>query len=79
MPKIQVLNSYLIAMQLLSGYKLAQVPKAFRELRRISLAGNMLSDHMSKSYYEALLECKSIRRAPQQLPRWTGFDEESTW
>ena len=61
------------------GYKAAFVPRAFRELRRISLAGNMLSDHMSKSYYEALLECKSIRKAPEALPEWTGFNEESTW
>jgi hypothetical protein len=61
------------------GYKLAQVPRAFRELRRISLAANMLTDHMSKSYYEALLECKLIRRAVNDLPKWTGFDDESTW
>jgi len=60
------------------GYKLAHVPRAFRELRRISLAGNMLNDHMSKSYYEALLECKSIRRAKEGLPQWTGFHEEET-
>ena len=58
---------------------MAQVPRAFRELRRISLAGNMLSDHMSKSYYEALLECKSIRRAVNDLPKWTGFNEDKTW
>mmetsp|Transcript_11811 Transcript_11811/g.14907 ORF Transcript_11811/g.14907 Transcript_11811/m.14907 type:complete len:182 (+) Transcript_11811:275-820(+) len=38
----------------------------------------MLSEHMSKSYYEALLECKSVRRAKTGLPKWTGFDEEST-
>ena len=61
------------------GYKAAFVPRAFRELRRISLAGSMLNDHMSKSYYEALLECKSVRRAPEDLPEWTGFSEENTW
>ena len=61
------------------GYKIAQVPRDFSELRQISLAGNMLSDHMSKSYYEALLECKSVRRAPEDLPEWTGFSEENTW
>lgn len=61
------------------GYKAAFVPRSFRELRRISLAGNMLSDHASNSYYEALLECKSIRMSDHFLPEWTGFNEESTW
>uniref|UniRef100_A0A7S2S6U5 FYVE-type domain-containing protein n=1 Tax=Eucampia antarctica TaxID=49252 RepID=A0A7S2S6U5_9STRA len=60
------------------GYKAAYVPRAFRELRRISLAANMLQDHMSKSYYEALLECKTIRYAKEQLPEWTTFEDEST-
>ena len=60
------------------GYKTAFVPKAFRELRRISLAGNMLSDHSCKSYYEALLEVKTIREAQEGLPRWTAFDEDDT-
>ena len=60
------------------GYKAAFVPKAFRELRRISLAGNMLSDHSCKAYYEALLEVKSIRQAQEGLPRWTAFDEDDT-
>ena len=60
------------------AYKATQVPKAFRELRRISLAGNMLNDHMSKNYYEALLECKSVRHARKSLPEWTGFSEAMT-
>jgi hypothetical protein len=60
------------------AYKAALVPKAFRELRRISLAGSMLNDHMSKHYYEALLECKSVRAAKRNLPEWTGFSEEIT-
>jgi len=60
------------------AYKAALVPKAFRELRRISLAGSMLNDHMSKHYYEALLECKSVRAAKRNLPEWTGFSEEMT-
>lgn len=60
------------------AYKATQVPKAFRELRRISLAGNMLNDHMSKNYYEALLECKSVRCARKSLPEWTGFSEAMT-
>ena len=30
------------------GYKAAFVPRKFRSLRRISMAGNMLSDHMSQ-------------------------------
>lgn len=61
------------------GYRAAIVPRAFKELRRISLAGSMLNDHKSKSYYEALLECKSIRQAKFDLPLWTGFSEEMTW
>ena len=61
------------------AYKAAIVPRAFRELRRISLAGSMLNDHMSKSYYEGLLECKSVRQAEKDLPEWTGFGEEKTW
>lgn len=60
------------------AYKAAIVPKAFRELRRISMAGSMLNDHMSKSYYEALLECRSVRAAKSPLPSWTGFSEEMT-
>lgn len=60
------------------AYKAALVPKAYRELRRISLAGNMLSDHMARQYYEGLLEVKAVRRAREHLPQWTGFAEEST-
>jgi len=60
------------------GYKAAFVPRAFRELRRISLAGNMLSDHTTQAYYEALLEVQSVRSAPEGLPRWTAFDEDDT-
>ena len=33
------------------------------------MAGNMLSDHMAKSYYEGLLEVKAIRAAKQDLPQ----------
>ena len=60
------------------GYKAAFVPRAFRELRRISLAGNMLSDHTTEAYYEALLEVQSVRASPEGLPRWTAFDEDDT-
>ncbi|CAJ1931602.1 unnamed protein product, partial [Cylindrotheca closterium] len=59
-------------------YKIAQVPRAFRELRRISLAGNMLSNHGTKSYYEALLEVQTARVAAERPPRWTAFDEDNT-
>jgi len=61
------------------GYKAAEVPRSFRELRRISMAGNMLNDHMGVTYYSALLECMSIRNAPENLPEWIGFNEETTW
>ena len=60
------------------AYKATEVPRKFRELRHISLAGNMLSDHLARQYYEALLEVRSVRRARAPLPEWTGFGEEST-
>jgi hypothetical protein len=60
------------------GYKAAFVPRTFRELRRISMAGNMLSDHTSKAYFEALKEVKSVRAAREGLPKWTAFDEDDT-
>ena len=56
----------------------AFVPRKFRSLRRISMAGNMLSDHMAKSYYEGLLEVKAIRSAKQDLPHWVGFADDAT-
>ena len=59
-------------------FKAAYVPRDFRELRRISLAGNMLSDHRCKNYYEALLETLAVRKAPEHAPRWTAFDEDDT-
>lgn len=61
------------------GYKAAFVPRKFRSLRRISMAGNMLSDHMTKTYYEGLLEVKDIRAAKQPLPQWVGFADDCTW
>lgn len=60
-------------------YKAVYVPRDFRELRRVSLAGNMLSDHKCKAYYEALLEVRTVRRAEEAPPRWTAFDEDDTW
>ena len=60
-------------------YKAAQVPRTFKELRRISLAGNMLSDHTCKNYYEALLEVQTARAAPEIPPQWTAFDQDDTW
>jgi len=60
-------------------YRAAYVPRMFRELRRISLAGNMLSDHKTKSYFDALLEVKSVRDAKEDPPQWTAFDEDDTW
>eukprot|EP00977_Amphora_coffeiformis_P004529 scaffold976_cov161-Amphora_coffeaeformis.AAC.7 len=59
-------------------FRAAYVPRDFRELRRISLAGNMLSDHRCKNYYEALLETLDVRKAPEHAPRWTAFDEDDT-
>ena len=60
-------------------YRATYVPRNFRELRRISMAGNMLSDHKTKEYYEALLEVRTVRSANESPPRWTAFDEDDTW
>jgi hypothetical protein len=60
-------------------YRAAFVPRTFRDLRRISLAGNMLSDHKTKSYFDALSEVASVRNAQENPPRWTAFDEDDTW
>eukprot|EP00429_Kryptoperidinium_foliaceum_P138984 CAMPEP_0176288612 /NCGR_PEP_ID=MMETSP0121_2-20121125/54062_1 /TAXON_ID=160619 /ORGANISM="Kryptoperidinium foliaceum, Strain CCMP 1326" /LENGTH=235 /DNA_ID=CAMNT_0017629307 /DNA_START=97 /DNA_END=800 /DNA_ORIENTATION=+ len=59
-------------------YKAVFVPRTFRELRRISLAGNMLSDHTTKCYYEGLLEVQTARLAPEIPPKWSAFDEDDT-
>lgn len=60
-------------------YRASCVPRTFRELRRISLAGNMLSNHKTKSYYDALLEVANVRRAAEYPPQWTAYDEDDTW
>jgi hypothetical protein len=60
-------------------YKAAYVPRTFRELRRISMAGNMLTDHKTKSYYDALLEVANVRSAQESPPCWTAYDEDDTW
>jgi len=60
------------------GYKATYVPRAFRPLRRISLASNLLNDHTSRWYYEALLEVRSIRQAPHPLPEWTSFNDKTS-
>ena len=61
------------------GYMASFVPRKFKSLRRISMAGNCLTDHTSKSYYESMLEVKSIRAAKYDLPQWVGFDQDCTW
>ena len=43
------------------------------------MAGNMLSDHMARAYYEGILEVKAIRAAKQDLPQWVGFADDCTW
>ena len=60
-------------------FRAAYVPRTFRDLRRISLAGNMLSDHKTKSYFDALTEVANVRNATEDPPRWTAFDEDDTW
>ncbi|KAL7562019.1 hypothetical protein ACA910_011067 [Epithemia clementina (nom. ined.)] len=59
-------------------YRAVYVPRSFRELRQISMAGNMLADHKCKAYFEALLEVRTVRLAPENPPRWTAFDEDDT-
>mmetsp|Transcript_22267 Transcript_22267/g.55140 ORF Transcript_22267/g.55140 Transcript_22267/m.55140 type:complete len:1218 (-) Transcript_22267:241-3894(-) len=59
-------------------YKAAYVPRTFTELRRISMAGNMLSNHTTKSYFESLLEVQTCRAASESPPRWTAYDEDDT-
>ncbi len=44
----------------------------------VAKAGNMLSDHMTKAYYEGLLEVKAVRAAKQDLPPWVGFADDCT-
>lgn len=61
------------------GYRIAYVPRQFKDLRSISMAGNMLKDHTAQSYYEALIEVRSIKRAISSLPRWSGFAEDTFW
>ena len=60
-------------------YKATFVPRTFRELRHISMAGNMLADHTTKAYYESLLEVQTARTAVEGPPRWVAFDEDDTW
>ncbi len=60
-------------------FRAAVVPRNFRDLRRISMAGNMLSDHTSQAYYNALLEVQTVRDATEAPPRWAAFDEDDTW
>lgn len=60
-------------------YKAGYVPRDFRFLRKISLAGNMITDHKTKHYYDALLEIRHVRVAPESAPKWTAFDDDDTW
>jgi len=59
-------------------YRAAYVPRTFKELRRISLAGNMLSNHTAKSYFEGLLEVQTARISRESPTRWTAYDEDDT-
>ena len=59
-------------------YKAAHVPRTFTELRKISMAGNMLSNHTTKQYFESLLEVQTCRIASESPPRWTAYDEDNT-
>jgi len=58
-------------------YKACKVPRKFKELRRISLSPNMVSDHSCKGYYEALLEVRSVRGAKSSAPAWQPFHSAS--
>ena len=55
-------------------YKIVEVPRKFRELRRFSMSANMIQDHTCKSYYKALLEVRSVRSAKQAAPEWQCYE-----
>ena len=38
-----------------------------------------MSDHKTKSYFDALTEVANVRNATEDPPRWTAFDEDDTW
>ena len=62
-------------------YKMAMVPRNFRDLRQISLAANMLDDHRACNYYEALLEVKTVRNAEKNkrfAPTWVSYNAQNT-
>ena len=59
-------------------YKVALVPRSFRDLRKISLSSTLIADHTCKSYYEALLEVRSVRRAKVEAPEWAKFSSTQT-
>lgn len=64
------------------AYKATFVPRNFKALRRISLAGNMLTDHTARAYYESLLEVKNVSEASASgviFPRWASYEERSAW
>jgi hypothetical protein len=64
------------------AYKATFVPRSFKAIRRISLAGNMLTDHTARAYYESLLEVKSVGEASASgvvFPRWASYEESSAW
>lgn len=64
------------------AYKATFVPRNFKALRRISLAGNMLTDHTARAYYESLLEVKNVSEASASgvvFPRWASYEESSAW
>jgi hypothetical protein len=64
------------------AYKATFVPRSFKAIRCISLAGNMLTDHTARAYYEALLEVKSVREASARgmgFPKWASYEESSAW
>lgn len=59
-------------------YRATEVPRDHETLRTIPMYGNMLQDHTSLSYFDALEEIAAVRVAEAKgefMPEWVPFSE----
>lgn len=59
-------------------YRATEVPRDHDTLRTIPMYGNMLQDHTSLSYFDALEEIAAVREAEAKgefMPEWVPFSE----
>eukprot|EP00903_Cladosiphon_okamuranus_P008039 g7754.t1 len=59
-------------------YRATEVPRDHDTLRTIPMYGNMLQDHASLSYFDALEEIAAVREAEAKgefMPEWAPFSE----